>query len=518
MVVSIDVPRVRAALRVGTTTEETTEITRLYAVAKQAVEDYAPNAPSIVQNEALVRYCGWLLDMPFAMRGQAQGGALRNSGAAAMLAPYVVHRAGIITTAVAAAAAAPEDNPVVDIEIAGTTLRITYADNTIEDLTLPTQSANPIVDVSTSVVSGGSFMTFTYEDGSIETLAVASGSGNPITSVSSTRETAGIVLTFTFEDTTETSIAIPSGGTGIVSVSISGSTLTFTEEDSSTTSITIPIQSWAETGNNDRLPHTKMHGDGIWSATWNSDTDTLTFQQYDLDEIDIDLSELAGGGGSSTDDYADSVSLTASGNDVTVTVGRTGTLTDLTSTLSLPRELPAGGADEQILAKSAATDYAVEWIDAPSGGGGGGTPTLTELAVQGPDSNDQDVTFTATRATALCNALFSGTGSYYAFRIILTYVSSVTLTEVARYGIVDIPIQPAPRVTNNVYPADSNGVNFGFTIVDTGAATANLGPLAYELRLKRHQGVDSVSLLQRHSDRDGRNLHSGAIFCIYGVS
>ena len=46
----------------------------------------------------------------------------------------------------------------------------------------------------------------------------------------------------------------------------------------------------------------------------------------------------------------------------------------------LSRLLPAGGADEQILAKSAAADYQVEWIDAPSGGGTG-TPIDNVLEV-----------------------------------------------------------------------------------------------------------------------------------------
>ena len=43
-------------------------------------------------------------------------------------------------------------------------------------------------------------------------------------------------------------------------------------------------------------------------------------------------------------------------------------LDDLATAVS-QRLLPSGGADEQILAKSAAGDYQVEWVDAPSGGG-----------------------------------------------------------------------------------------------------------------------------------------------------
>ena len=37
---------------------------RLLAVATSLVEDYAESAPTAVQNEAVVRLCGWLLQSP----------------------------------------------------------------------------------------------------------------------------------------------------------------------------------------------------------------------------------------------------------------------------------------------------------------------------------------------------------------------------------------------------------------------------------------------------------------------
>ena len=37
---------------------------RLLAVASALVEDYAESAPTAVQNEAVVRFCGWLLQAP----------------------------------------------------------------------------------------------------------------------------------------------------------------------------------------------------------------------------------------------------------------------------------------------------------------------------------------------------------------------------------------------------------------------------------------------------------------------
>lgn len=35
--------------------------------------------------------------------------------------------------------------------------------------------------------------------------------------------------------------------------------------------------------------------------------------------------------------------------------------------------VPVGGTTGQLLAKATATDYDTEWVDAPTGGGGGGT-------------------------------------------------------------------------------------------------------------------------------------------------
>ena len=94
----VGVARLRSALRLGSTTAETDEATRLLAYATTAIErhlgDAYEDAPEEVCNEAVIRIAGYLFDMPQAARGAGYADALRNSGALAVLAPYRVHRAG----------------------------------------------------------------------------------------------------------------------------------------------------------------------------------------------------------------------------------------------------------------------------------------------------------------------------------------------------------------------------------------------------------------------------------------
>ena len=94
MAVTITVAELRAALRLNDSTEETAEVTRLLAYATEAVEQHAPDASETAMNEAARRLSGYLFDMPEAAWGDAYSNALRNSGAARMLLPYRIHRAG----------------------------------------------------------------------------------------------------------------------------------------------------------------------------------------------------------------------------------------------------------------------------------------------------------------------------------------------------------------------------------------------------------------------------------------
>lgn len=100
MAVTLDVAALRVALRLGDTTEETAEATRLLSYATEAVTRHAPGStaapvPDAVHNEAVVRIAGYLFDQPLASRGTMHADALRNSGARAILLPYRTHRAGV---------------------------------------------------------------------------------------------------------------------------------------------------------------------------------------------------------------------------------------------------------------------------------------------------------------------------------------------------------------------------------------------------------------------------------------
>ncbi len=116
MAVTVTQAELSAALRLGDSTEETAEVTRLLSYATLAVAKYA-DAPDAIANEAAIRLAGYLYDQPNAGRGVAFANALRNSGAAGILLPYRVHRAGS-TEAAEAAEAAPTPAVVEGLDAA----------------------------------------------------------------------------------------------------------------------------------------------------------------------------------------------------------------------------------------------------------------------------------------------------------------------------------------------------------------------------------------------------------------
>ena len=73
-------------------------IPRLLRAAVTQIERHAPDAPDDVKDEATIRLCGWLFDSGFFAADErpavSSAGALTKSGAAGLLRPWRVHRAG----------------------------------------------------------------------------------------------------------------------------------------------------------------------------------------------------------------------------------------------------------------------------------------------------------------------------------------------------------------------------------------------------------------------------------------
>ena len=159
MAVSITLADFRNALRLGNTEEETAEATRLLAVASEMVTKHAPNAPDVIHGEAAIRAGSYLFDQPPAERSSSFANALRNSGAAALLLPYRIHRAGTVAEAVTAAEqSGTPGNPVTNVSVSGSTLTVHFADGSTRNETLPEgmggETPSPTPGLSTVATDG----------------------------------------------------------------------------------------------------------------------------------------------------------------------------------------------------------------------------------------------------------------------------------------------------------------------------------------------------------------------------
>ena len=143
MALTLTQTELSAAIRLGDSTEEIAEATRLLAYVTEAISRHLgasyEAAPEVVVNEAAIRLAGYLFDQPNAGRGLSFANAGRNSGAWAILLPFRVHRAGSTGEAVAAAqeAVGTPGNPVTNVAISGGNLVVTFDDGTTRDDPLP---------------------------------------------------------------------------------------------------------------------------------------------------------------------------------------------------------------------------------------------------------------------------------------------------------------------------------------------------------------------------------------------
>ena len=139
MAITLTVQQLAAALRLGDSTEEEAEATRLLAYVTEAIKKHAADAPDVIANEAAIRLAAYLYDMGNAVRGAGHADVLRNSGVLALLLPYRIHRAGTTAGAMAAAqeAVGTVGNPVTNVAISGGNLVVTFNDGTTRDEPLP---------------------------------------------------------------------------------------------------------------------------------------------------------------------------------------------------------------------------------------------------------------------------------------------------------------------------------------------------------------------------------------------
>ena len=206
MVVTLSVAELSAALRLTDSAEETAEATRLLAYASEAVIQYAPDAVDTAHTEACVRLASYIYDQPTAGRGDSYANALRNSGAARMLLPYRIHRAGY-SDAVASAqqAVGTVGNPVTGVDVTGTTLTVTFADGTTETHALPdgvdqtardaAEAAQTDIDDHEANHPSGGTVDQTARDSAAAAKATADGAQTTADSAQSDATDAGVAAT-----------------------------------------------------------------------------------------------------------------------------------------------------------------------------------------------------------------------------------------------------------------------------------------------------------------------------------
>ena len=155
MAVTLTAATLGAAIRTAGTPAENVEVARLLVYATEAVTKHVPTAPDVVHDRAAIVLAAWLYDQPTVGRGEAFAGALRKSGAAAILLPYrIIGAKSTGEAAAVAAASGTVDNPVTRVAIADGVLTVTYADATTEDYDLPAGIGGAGQAVAVNVVDG----------------------------------------------------------------------------------------------------------------------------------------------------------------------------------------------------------------------------------------------------------------------------------------------------------------------------------------------------------------------------
>ena len=144
MAVTITVAELAEANRVGSTTRETSEVTRLrdysIAVISQHLGTTYDDTPDVVVNLAAAQLVGYLYDKPTVSGGVSLANAFKFSGAGQALFPYRIHHVGLVggdLVRAAQASVGTEGNPVTDVGIMGAELVVEFADGSTETHDLP---------------------------------------------------------------------------------------------------------------------------------------------------------------------------------------------------------------------------------------------------------------------------------------------------------------------------------------------------------------------------------------------
>ena len=270
MAVTITPAQIASAIRVGHTAEETGEVTRLLAYATEAVSKHLGAAytgtPETVVNEACVRICGYLYDMPTASRADGFANAMRFSGAARMLLPYRIHAAGTIGEAVEAAqeAVGDADNPVTDVAVSGGVLIVTFADGTTRSEALPAGTGGPAVDqtartaaadaatAAANAAAAAATATTTAEDAATAAAAATTAANNAVTTANANANPMP---------------ATPGEAAGGTSTTIRGWTAALIRA-----AIEAVVPTWARSGNTDTLPAPKIADRSLESRMFGIDS------------------------------------------------------------------------------------------------------------------------------------------------------------------------------------------------------------------------------------------------------
>ena len=144
---AVTVGQLAAALRVtqGENPAEPllSELTRLLGVGQALVDLWAPAAPTVIKDEAVVLVAGYLFDKPSSPSGRAYANAFSASGAQALLSPWFVAPSLLDSMAAAIVGGGGDGTGIVSVVLDGLDLRFTTAAGAVTEITLPSGGGMP---------------------------------------------------------------------------------------------------------------------------------------------------------------------------------------------------------------------------------------------------------------------------------------------------------------------------------------------------------------------------------------